>query len=275
MAVTSVRSIRVFALFVLTPLVVAACGGGSSPTAPAVSTTGITISGTTDMLRVQENVTFAAVASRSDGSTQAITDWASDAPTVLTINASTGVATGLAAGNATITARHGGLTSTRLVRVVPHYQGTWTGRYLVSECSSSGDFSVIGWCSTLLGQNLPFGLVLSQTRDTVSGTVTFGEYTGSVSGSMTVGGALTLAGVAVSGSASISILSWNTNSATFGTMTGSFGQRVTSTAANGSVTQTGQILSASRSPGSTATVPRSRTVGPDTVQTMLERIVGR
>jgi len=254
----------------------AACGGSSTPTAPAATTTGITISGNTDLLRVQENVTFAAVASRSDGSTQAVTEWASDAPTVLSINATTGVATGLAAGQATITARNGGVAATRLLRVVPHYQGAWTGRYLVAGCTASGDYLTFGWCGSLQGQNLPFSLTLSQTRDTVSGTITFGEYTGSVSGSAAMNGALTLAGTAVSGGASISISSWSTNSASFGVMTGNFSQRVTSTTLSGSAIHTSQILSATRGANSEMSFGVSApSRGPDTIETMLRRMFDR
>lgn len=253
-----------------------ACGGGSSPTAPAVTTTGITISGTTDMLRVQENVTFTAVASRSDGSTQTVNEWASDAPTVLSINASTGVATGLAAGQATITARNGGVTATRLVRVVPHYQGAWTGRYMVVACSSTGDYLAFGWCGAIQGRELPFALTLSQTRDTVNGTVSFGEYTGSVSGSMALNGALTISGVAVSGSNSLSISSWATNSLAFGVMTGTFSQRTSSTVLNGSASHTNEILSATRSSGSVMHVGVSApSRGPDTIDQMLRRMFAR
>lgn len=267
-----VRSATVAALLVST----LACNGGSSPTAPAVSTTAVSISGTTDMMRVQENVTFSAVASRSDGTTQAVTEWASDAPSVLSINASSGVATGLSAGQATITARNGGTTATRLVRVVPQYQGSWSGRYTVAACTASGDFLTYGWCTSIQGRDLPFSLTLSQTRDTVSGTVTFGEYTGSVSGSMAVGGTLTIAGAAISGGTSLSISSWSTNSLTFGSMTGSFSQRVSSSSSTGSASHTNTILSAARSSTSTAAMrDTSSPREPDTVDSAARRLIGR
>ena len=254
----------------------AACSGGSSPTAPAVTTTGISISGTTDMLRVQENVTFTAVASRSDGSTQAVTEWASDAPSVLSINPSSGLATGLAAGQATITARNGGVMATRLVRVVPHYQGAWSGRYVIVGCTSTGDYLAFGWCGSIQGRELPFTLTLSQTRDTVDGTVSFGEYTGSVSGSMALNGTLTISGVAVSGSSSLSISSWSTNSATFGAMTGTFSQRSTSTVLSGSASHSAEIRSATRGAGSVMHVGVSApSRGPETVDAMLRRMFAR
>jgi len=242
------RSVAVGWLFVCW-----ACGGGS-PSAPSVRTTSVTINGSTDFLKMQETVTFTATATRSDGSTAAVSNWTSSAPGVLSINPTTGAATGVSAGQATITATFDGVTGTRSVRVVPQYSGTWSGFYQVTTCSATGDWLLAGWCPLIQSGPLPFGLNLSQTRDTVTGTITFGDFSGNVTGTMVTDGTLTLVGTTTAvtsfGTVSIAITAWNTNSTTVGTMTGSFSQRVTGEGVAGEATHVSNILTASR----TATV---------------------
>ncbi|MCX6539239.1 MAG: Ig-like domain-containing protein [Acidobacteria bacterium] len=209
-------------------------GGGTPPTTPSVVVTSVTISGSTDMLKVRESVTFTATATHSDGSNAAVTQWSTDAVSVMTVDAVTGSATGVAAGKATLIASHDGVVGTRLIRVVPDYQGTWSGSYRVSSCSDTGDYTTFGWCNTVRGQVLPLTLSLSQTRDTVSGTITIYEYTGATSGPIADNGVITLSGTAVNGNASMTITKWSTTAASPGLMTGSFSIRNTSTDLSGS-----------------------------------------
>ena len=66
-------------------LPVVGCGGdsgGGSTAAPSPTATGVTIAGTTDMLKVREAVTFSATATLSSGSNAAVTNWTSDAARV-------------------------------------------------------------------------------------------------------------------------------------------------------------------------------------------------
>lgn len=232
------RSLAVLSAAVLA-LAMTACGGGGGgggtpPTTPSTVVTSVTIIGSTDMLKVGELVTFTATAAHSDGSAAAVTQWSSDAPSVMTVDAVTGSATGVAAGKATLIASHDGMVGTRLIRVVPDYQGSWSGFYRVTSCSDSGDYSTFGWCNTFRGSVQPVAISLSQTRDTVSGTIAFDQYTGATSGQIADNGVLTLWSTAVTGTASMTISNWNTTAASPGSMTGSFSILNTATDLSGS-----------------------------------------
>jgi len=89
-----------------------ACGGTPAAPHPPVTATAITLTASTDMLKVAERFTFSATASHSDGSNAAVNDWSSDAPTVAIVEATSGIVTGIGAGQATIIGRHDGVTGT-------------------------------------------------------------------------------------------------------------------------------------------------------------------
>jgi len=251
---------------------------GSSPNAPTGPTT-VAIGGTTDMIRMQETVTFAATATLPNGSTASVTDWSSDAPAIMSINQTTGVATGLSSGAATITARHNGAVATRAVRVVPRYDGSWNASYRITSCTDTGEFQSGGWCGLTNGAMGFFFLTLAQTRDTVTGTMEFGSYVGTVSGTIAVNGTLTLTGTTTLAPFSIAIASWATNSLSVGAMTGTFTQRATSTAITGNAVQTCQLESAIRTPpaggGPLLAGQRSGTVGGQSVAEMARGLLGR
>ena len=259
-------------------LVAASCGGNKTPTTPTpppVTVTTVTLSTSTDMLKVGERVTFAATALHSDGSNATVTDWSSDTPSVATVDAASGLVTGVSAGQATIIARHDGVTGTKLVRVVPDYQGTWSGTYRVTNCTDSGDFATFGWCSITLGLRGSITISLSQFRDSVTGTLALNEVTGPVSGPIAINGAITLSGIAVSGDASATLSNWNTNAASPGSMTGSFQFRITSTGLSGSALHYCDIVSVTKGLGATYLAPKTligETAGPVTPDRLLRAL---
>ena len=71
--------------------------------------------------------------------------WSIDNMDVATIDES-GEGRGVGSGEATVTAQAEGLTGTVKVRVVPSYEGTWEGDYVVRTCRGSGTFDAGSWC---------------------------------------------------------------------------------------------------------------------------------
>lgn len=184
------------AVLLLGPLV--ACGGGSSggggtPTSPGATPTSITISPGTDLLKLKGTENFTATAAMSNGSSSAVTpNWRSDNTSVLTIEAS-GRATGVSSGNATIIAEHQGLSATRLVRVVPDYQGSWRGEISMRSCEDDGEWE--GTCAELsAGDRDTLSLAVTQQGATVTATLDLGGFAGPVTGSIATDGTLTLSG---------------------------------------------------------------------------------
>ena len=107
---------------------ISACGGGggSSPTSPG--TTGstsnstviasVSIGGNTVSVPVGSSATLDASARNASGSTVPATiAWSSSNTAVVTVGASTGVITGVAVGNAVVTASAGGFSATRTISV--------------------------------------------------------------------------------------------------------------------------------------------------------------
>jgi hypothetical protein len=177
-----------------------------SSTSPTPTVTSVTISSSSDMLKINETVAFAATAAHSDGTNEPVTDWRSDAPAVATVDAATGRVTGVGAGLATIVATHDGMNATKLVRVVPDFSGTWIGRFEVTGCSASGDFAPHQGC---LDGTYPVGYAgdlrfedFRQDRDNVVGYLEYPVDTGFrptlatavVRGTITTGGHLPLTG---------------------------------------------------------------------------------
>ena len=134
----------------------AACGGSpSSPSGgnsggntgggtPTVSSVAVTL---TSPLRIGQSSQASATATLSNGTTQAVTSgWQSDAAGVATVSAA-GLVTAIANGTATISVSSGGRQGQQALRVVPDYDGTWSGTYLVTACTETGIFATERfWC---------------------------------------------------------------------------------------------------------------------------------
>jgi len=78
------------------------------------------------------------------------------------------------------------------IHVIPNYQGTWTGTYIVSACDPINGYSPI-YISP--GTEMPINLVLTQNEDQVIGSFYVGHLTdGDAEGSIAVDGQLSLTG---------------------------------------------------------------------------------
>jgi hypothetical protein len=78
----------------------------------------------------------------------ATSSWSSDSNAVATVEASTGRVTGVANGGVLISVDSGGRRGTKQIRVLPNFQGTWSGSYVVSSCSATGQIAGGEPCST-------------------------------------------------------------------------------------------------------------------------------
>jgi hypothetical protein len=174
----------------------AGCGDGKSPTAPAPSSTGLSVTfpggGT---IYIGAAALFEAVETLSNGTTRAAAAiWSSDAPTVATVTQS-GVVTALAAGEATITAAAGERRGTLRVRVFPNFTGVWSGIESGISCDDTGAFD--GLCGDPEvyepGQRFRHDSRYTQTDASVSVTLDLGEqFTASGPGTVSVPGDLQL-----------------------------------------------------------------------------------
>lgn len=220
-------------------------GGSTSPTTPT-AVTAPTINGSTDMVFVGQVVTFSAVGS---GVT-----WGGDAPAVARIDSTTGVVTGIATGRVTIWAENAGGRITRLLRVLPSYNGNWSGTYELTGCQSSGGFAIAGFCGSFsLGQVLSINFSMTQTRDQVTGAFALGGIVGTLtSGVVNEDGSLPLAGTAFEGTSTVRLQSLRATSPSAGTMNGTFDQEWSSTTLSGTGRLSCRIRSVTRTSGAPA-----------------------
>jgi Bacterial Ig-like domain (group 2) len=229
----------------LLTLCVAGCGGGggssssssspSSPTTTAPTTVSVAISPSTDMLKIRGTETFTVTATMSDGTSRAVAGtWTSGAAPVATVDSS-GKVTAVASGQATITVTYSGASATRTIRVVPDYQGSWTGDYTVLSCQDSGGFHQEDWCKAAMADPVVrVTMTLTQTRDTVDGTWTHKLMAGAVQGTIEADGTLALTGNGSTEGTPITIAGWRTLSTDNRTQTGRYTLTFTSSVWSGS-----------------------------------------
>jgi hypothetical protein len=241
---------------VLLTVGLAACGGGgggtgtpSSPSTPTLTTVSVAISPSTDLLKIQGTESFTVTATMSDGTTRVVTGtWSSAATGVATVDSS-GKVTAVASGQVTLTVTSSGASATRTIRVVPDYQGNWTGEYNVLSCTDSGDFRKEDWCKAAMADPVVrVALTLTQTRDTVAGTWTHRLMTGSVQGTIDADGALTLAGTGINEGTPITIAGWKSRSTDNRTQTGAYALTFTSSVWSGSSQASVEIRTCTKSP---------------------------
>ena len=220
-------------VFPVTGLVVlAACGGGDGGPGPGgVSRVpvSLTISPSTDFLKLRASEALTAVATMTGGTTETVTaTWSSDNAGVASVDAS-GRVTGSSSGQAGISAVYSGLTAIRSLRVVPDYQGRWSGDHSMANCVADGDWLKAGFCQEMLNQGPLFslGLVLTQNRDAVTGTIDVGGDTpGAIEGPIRMNGDLAVGGTFVATvdgvSLEVTVSDWETRTSDNQRMTGRF-----------------------------------------------------
>lgn len=217
---------------------VAGCGKkSSSPVTPTttVTTASVSITTTADMLTIGEAVAFTASATMSDGTTRTITPaWVSSSAGVATVDAA-GTVRGIGSGQTTITITYDSRQATRTIRVVPDYGGSWSGEYAVTSCQDSGGFASAGWCAAApAGSIARLTMILTQTRDTVTGTWTHDRMTGATQGTVEVAGTLVLAGSGSYEGTAINITGWRSVTTDNRNQTGQFTMTFTSPTWSGS-----------------------------------------
>jgi hypothetical protein len=254
-------------------LVGAACsgggGGGGGVTAPGSTAPAISTSNT--VIFIGQLVTFAA----TGGGT---IRWGGDNPAVATVEAATGRVTGVGNGRVTIWAENDGGRTTRLLRGLPSYAGSWQGKYDVVQCVETGDFLGSGFCPAFTpGQGLLLQLTLAQTNDQVTGSFVFGTAAPGALNASTVAedGSLPATGLWVSGGVTVRIENTRLASPGAGTMTGTFDQIWTVGGTTGSGLLRSELTNMSRLSGGPAFGLTAPSSGPATLDEVMRRFIGR
>lgn len=250
-----------------------ACGGGSDgPTGPSQSVSAPTLTTANTSIFIGQTVQFAA----TGGGT---IRWGGDNPNVATIDQSSGRVTGVGNGRVTIWAENDGGRTTRLLRGLPSFAGTWQGSWVVEGCTASDAFEMVDGCFEFsAGRSASMGLSLTQNDDRIgAGTIVFGSLIGST----------TAAAVGEDGQARMtgtmnpipgnpirmSIETLVLNSASAGSIAGSFEQVWTSLEFSGTMRIRGRIQNLTRTSGGPAlqAPPRDVRTLEDLVRLMLGR----
>ena len=226
----------------------AACGSSPAPPTPVV--TGVTITSANSMVFIGANEQMtAAVTTNTGGGQTPVGTWGTDNASIATVS-QTGLVTGVASGQVTIFFEaSGGPRGTKLFRILPNYVGSWTGNYVVTNCTQSGTFVSANLCGPgnfTVGAPFQYAFNLTQTLDSVSGriflgTVQFDQTTGPVA----LSGELVLTSQTVVGTTRIDVAA-RVNSGSPGALVGSIGQNWTNTSVTGNASITGTISTSAR-----------------------------
>ena len=246
-----------------------ACGGGSDggpqPGGPTRLPASLAITPATDFVRLRSSEPLTAVATMTNGTTETVVaTWSSDNTSIAPVDAS-GRVTGAGSGQAIVSAVYSGLTATRSLRVVPDYQGRWSGDHTVPTCVDDGDWARADFCKDILEENPLFGLdlVLTQNRDTATGTLDLGiEPPGPLQGSIQLNGDLGLAGAFTGTSEGITlevtVSDWQTRTIDNQQMTGRFRVTIRTPGLAGSVTADFQLRVVSKTGPTAGATARER-----------------
>jgi hypothetical protein len=244
-------AVRLLCLALL-PVTIACNGKGSSPTSPSATTSGT--STPTRIIGVSGNLSFGDV---PVGSQRDLSFTIANAGTATLSVSGMSVTGGLAAqtaaswtngtiapggsqtvsvrfqptsagnysGTLTVNGDHTSGTNTIAISgnaTGASAQGSWSGRYEVQRCDGTGsnqDYFCSQRGAYPPGSSLPLTLSLSQSGTSVTGTIAFGQVTGSVRGSIDGGGNLDLQGTASNGQINLALTSF-TVSVSGSSMTG-------------------------------------------------------
>jgi hypothetical protein len=172
----------------------AACSG--SPSAPGTPTS-ITVSSTGGHVFLGGTETFTATVALSNSTIQALTSgtWGTDAASVATVVATSGLVTGLASGEVTVFVDAQGLRGTKRIRVFPNYGGIWFGTYTPTACTQTGDFVAADPCTVSFGAGsvLEAALNFTQAGPAITGQTLLGSlFSDPLTASVAIDGSLTV-----------------------------------------------------------------------------------
>ena len=161
----------------------------------------ITVISSSDLLYIGISETFTATATMADGSTKAVIGgvWSEDNPSVALVATTIGEVMIVGSGMVNIFVDYAGQQGSKSIRGLPNYQGTWSGSYIFTSCSATGDFLLGDFCGMardegLLDGLLPIELNLIQSDDRVEGHVLFGDMSAETNGPIQTDGRLLLTG---------------------------------------------------------------------------------
>lgn len=168
---------------------------GTGCTAPSPRVIALAIVPATPTLIVGDAVDLRAVATRSDGSSvDVVASWWVGGPGARVEDAA-GRVRGLVAGESTIRAAAEGLSAETVVRIVPRLEGLWSGSFHLEQCqhiSGGGPGLCKGWNNGTIGElQLRFHQHVG-TRFAVDVSLSLGDTFGTLAGSVTPDGILTL-----------------------------------------------------------------------------------
>ncbi len=183
------RSLLVFAIC-STPWITAC---GSSPTAPStppppssslntdtavVAASSIAVTTPGDMLVLGASETLTATATMTDRSTRVVShgSWRSRDESVAIVNAG-GTVTAVGTGETSVVVAFGGVEAATRIAVRADYQGVFTGHYVVTDCTSTGDFASFHVCTDMfpINSDVPYNVTFNLTQDgsQLSGAASF------------------------------------------------------------------------------------------------------
>ena len=238
--------------------VTVACGGESSSPSAAPSPTTASVNVTVDTpIRMGATAQAAGTAALSNGQSQALTSgWQSDSPNVATVTPA-GLVTGVANGPATIFVISGGRQGQQSIRVVPDYQGTWSGRTVVTSCAQTGTFATVNFCTEFpSGSSDPFSLSLAQTGLSMTARLSYGPALTGVptATSVLADGTSSFSTTVVNQSGVIIKADVAINSPNVGTLTGTINEVWTVPGISGEGRLTQNIVAATRTSTTTSAV---------------------
>lgn len=164
-------------------------------------------------------VVLGAFAEYSNGSGRYVeATWTSSNPAVVAV--ANGALNAVGRGTATVTATFEGQSAEAQFEVIGGIAGTWTGTYLVEQCSgSSGSMSEV-LCTpphtgrrpglAHVGARLPITMELRVSGVEVTGAVSFGNIRGTLMGQDRGAGFFFLTGVIEAAGATLNIAHWDT-----------------------------------------------------------------
>ncbi len=220
-------------------------GTPTGPSAPVVTSTGVSLSSAKDLILIGELQQLTATATFSDGTSRVVTGaWTSDATGVATVSPA-GEIRGASAGEATVTVDFEGRRASHRLRVVPDFSGRWEGAYREVACEATIDWR--GVCDDPDTNTRWFMAIdFSQDRAQVSGAVQpYSDATIPTTGQVALSGTLSQAGTLPVtdgiGVLDLDIIDWSTVSTDNRNMTGGFKVRYVHRKFQGALTLTLQL----------------------------------
>lgn len=184
---------RLLPLLVLA--VTAACGGAGPSTPTAPTRDGPIVAATLPgggPLHIEETTQLQAWEQLPDGTRRLVNArWRSLAPAIVAVSA-TGMATGIGAGEATITAELSSRPGSLQLRVVPRFDGVWSGTEAIMSCEDSGALRGICADHALVGGIGVHHSVFMQKGTDVEGSMDLGLGTITAAAAIGLGGELAL-----------------------------------------------------------------------------------